>query len=359
MKIAIKIKINLRNTDQYSIDELSVAVIQFNSEGNSADFVFDTIGFDAKVVYKPHPEFDILLMDYVELAGEDYYVLDYSAKQMIIAFEQCDALQPKYKIDYMELDKALLIIYQSNDFTFLEEHLVPLAYPTSSKPDTIGSDHLPTIENYLQKHSVEIRRVYYPGAAIDFSPFQLFGKFIDGVDVYYTDYMSIPEIDKVIKRLEGSINTCVLTPQDFMQENWVDFWPKYMSWTEMMGRDPKDAWGRKFEFHSKELNCTLTYLGTEGVQTAKVLCHNGLAPDVLVLQDHGYGGNYASFGGENSFLHQAMQHCLPKYILMDPKERNNPLWPGYEQVTQVYLPEGYVSLPQNGNSRALFMKKSS
>jgi hypothetical protein len=125
----------------------------------------------------------------------------------------------------------------------------------------------------------------------------------------------------------------------------------------MMGRDPREAWGRKFEFYSKELNCTLTYLGTEGVQTAKVLCDNELAPDVLVLQDHGYGGNYASFGGENCFLHQAMQECLPKYILMDPEEPNNPLWLGYEQVTQTYLPEAYESLPQNRNARALFRRK--
>jgi hypothetical protein len=334
--------------------------VHFNSEGNNSDFIFNTIDFYSDVAYNPDEEFIDLLYSVAHMPelNCDFYVLEYNAQGITFAPKECETCQPKFKIETLAFGKALLTIHQTNDFAFLEEHLVPLAYPTSSKQDTIGSDHLPSIENYLQKHSEEIKRVYYPGAGLDFSPLQLFGRYIEGVDVYYTDYMSIPEIDKVIKRLEGSINTHILTPQDFMQENWVDFWPKYMSWTEMMGRDPKDAWGRKFEFHSKELNCTLTYLGTEGVQTAKVLCHNGLAPDVLVLQDHGYGGNYASFGGENSFLHQAMQHCLPKYILMDPKERNNPLWPGYEQVTQVYLPEAYMSLPQNRNARALFKKKN-
>ncbi len=81
-----------------------------------------------------------------------------------------------------------------------------------------------------------------------------------------------------------------MTPQDFKQNNWEGFWPKYKSWNEMMRRNPKESWGRKFEFHSKELICTLTYLGIEGVQTAQILCDNELAPDVLVLQDHGYGG---------------------------------------------------------------------
>lgn len=360
MKIAVKSEINFRNTDEYPIDEFSIAVIYFNSEENSADFAFQTIDFPTDVVYNPYEELidSINPLCSIPNLASDFYVLDYTSQQITIALVKCDALKPKYKIGSMEFSRALLRIYEDNDFGFLEECLVPLSYPSSTQVDSISSSHLPTIENYLQEQATEIRRVYYPGAGLDFSPFQLFGKYIDGVHVYYTDYMSILEIDMVIQRLEGSVNTRILTPQDFRQDNWEDFWPKYMSLTEMMGCDPKEAWARKFDFCSKDLNCMLTYLGTEGVQTVKILCENQLAPDVLVLQDHGGSTNYALFSGENSFLHEAMQNCLPKYILMDPTgAEDTKIWSGYEQVTQAYLPKVYESLSQNKNPRALFKRE--
>lgn len=293
----------------------------------------------------------------VESKQDFFYVLEYNDKGIDLTQDFHDSLQLQSKIDSDELARALHYIAEDNDFSYLEKMLLPL----DTKPiplDQITSDNdLPTLEYYLQKHNSEIKRVYYPGAGLDFSPLQLFGRHIKGVELFFTDYMSIEELNKIIESLESNINTSVLAPQDFNQESWEDFWPTNVNRDEMMGHDPAEAWGKKFEFQSINLDCTLTYLGTEGVQTAKILCENQLAPDVLVLQDHGGSTNYTLFSGENSYLHQVMKNSLPKYILMDPSgAEDTQIWLGYVQVTQVYCPKVHESLPQNRNPRALFKK---
>ncbi|GGE15651.1 hypothetical protein [Psychroflexus salis] len=360
MKIATKSYVHLRLTDNSFINDLSIIAVQFKTTSNQSDFVFNTVDFDKFADFNPadfNIFFDLLLELEVESKSKVFYALEYNDKGIVLIQNFHDSLRLQSKIDSDELATALQYIAEDNDFSYLEKKLLPL----NTKPvlDQITADNdLPTLEYYLQKYNSEIKRVYYPGAGMDFSPLQLFGRHIKGVELFFTDYMSIEELSEVIDRLENNINTSVLAPQDFNQDCWEDFWPTNVNRDEMMGHEPAEAWGKKFEFQSKNLDCTLTYLGTEGVQTAKILCENELAPDVLVLQDHGGSTNYALFSDENSFLHQAMQNCLPKYILMDPTEaENTKIWPEYEQVTQVYLPKAYESLPQNRNPRALFKKE--
>jgi hypothetical protein len=360
MRVAIKPHINFRQTKLYPFDELSVVVIQFEEDGAPIDFIFNTIDYEVVKDFKPSDYDTFIDLTYdlgVDFKYDYFYVIEKNEKGLVLTQESHDSLQIKYKIDSDELARALDYIAKTNDFSYLESMLIPVDSIANVTAQATLNNELPTLEDYLQKHGSEMKRVYYPGAGMDFSPLQLFGTLNKGVDLYFTDYMSIPELCTVLKRLEKSVKTSIVTPKDFNQESWEDFWPTNIDRAEMMGHDPSEAWGRKFEFHNKNLDCTLTYLGTEGVQTVRILCENHLAPDVLVLQDHGCGGNYALFGGENSFLHQAMKHCLPKYILMDPTVAGNTImWPDFEQVTQAYIPKAYESLPQNRNSRALFKR---
>lgn len=359
MKMAIKSNVHFRITGSSFINDLTITAVQFKATSNQSDFVFNTVDFDKYKDFNPsdYMTFTDVYDFSVQLNTGFFYVLEYNQQGVVITQDFHDSLPLQYKIDSDELARALDFIAEDNDSSYLEKMLLAL----NTKPilNQITSDNdLPTLESYLQKHNSKIKRVYYPGAGMDFSPLQLFGKHIKGVDVYYTDYTYIPEIDRVIERLENSIEASILSPQDFNQDCWEDFWPTNVAREQMMGREPADAWGKKFEFQSKDLDCTLTYLGTEGVQTAKILCENELAPDVLVLQDHSGCTNYALFSGKNSFLYQVMQNGLPQYILMDPTEaENTKIWTEYEQVTQVYLPKVHESLPQNRNPRALFKKR--
>jgi hypothetical protein len=362
MKIAIKPHINFRQTQCYPFDKLSVIVIQFEEDGDPTDFIFNTIDYTKVKDFKPsdYDTFIDLTNDLgVDFEYDYFYVIEKNEKGLVLTQDSHDSLQIKYKIDSDELARALDYIAEDNDFSYLERMLIPVASTENAAAQVSSNNALPALEDYLQKHGSEMKRVYYPGAGMDFSPLQLFGRHVKGLDCYFTDYntTAFTALLAVLERLENSVNASILTPQDFNQESWGDFWPTNIDRTEMLGHEPSEAWARKFVLQSNDLNCTLTYMGTEGVQTAKILCENQLAPDVLVLQDHGFGGNYGSFGGENSFLHQAMQHSLPKYILMDPSGAGNTImWPGYEQVTHAYLPKAYESLPQNRNPRALFKR---
>jgi hypothetical protein len=361
MKIAIKSKRPFRDNGPSQVDELLFCAILFD-DTDQVDFVFNTVDFDKHANFNP-VDFDTfcdLLFELgVKSKNDFFYVLEYNEKGIVLTQDFHDSLPLQSKIDSDELARALQYIAEEKDFSYLKKMLLPL----DTKPiplDQITSDNnLPTLKNYLQKHSSEIKRVYYPGAGLDFSPLQLFGRYIKNLDCYFADYNTVEftELLLVLDRLENNINTSVLAPQDFNQESWDNFWPTNVARDEMMGHDPAESWGKKFEFQSKNLDCTLTYLGTEGVQTTKILCENQLTFDVLVLQDHGGSTNYALFSGENSFLHQVMKNNLPKYILMDPTgAEDTQIWPGYEQVTQAYLPKVYESLSQNRNPRALFKR---
>jgi len=362
MKIAIKNTINFRSTDHYPVDELTIVVVQFHPEDTMADFIFNTIDYDHEIAYDPQQAFvDVLYELCKPTARIDYfYVLAYNVQCITIALQECEALQPQYKIDEMYFDRGLKWLYEKNDYTLLENNLEPLAYETSISHASEEYKQLPTIENYLNNHAAAIKHVYYPGAGMDFSPLQLFGQQLKGVEIYFSDYMSLAELLTVIKRLKRNLKSSLLTPHNFNQQSWESFWPTNIDRNEMFGHAPEDAWAWRFEFKSNHLDCTFNYLGTEGVQTAKILADNQLFPDVLVLQDHGGCTNYTMFGGDHSSLFQAMQNTLPKYILMDPTGAENTIiWPGYEQVTQVFLPKVFQSLPQNGKPRALFKRTTS
>jgi len=357
--MAIKSNVHFRITGNSFIDDLTITAVQFKATSNQSDFLFNTVDFDKYKEFNPsdYMTFTDVYDFSVQLNTGFFYVLEYNQQGVVITQDFHDSLPLQYKIDSDELARALDFIAEDNDFSYLEKMLLPLNTKPILNQITTDND-LPTLESYLQKHNSKIKRVYYPGAGLDFSPFQLFGKHIKGVELFFTDYMSNEELNEVFDRLKNNINTSILAPQDFNQECWEDFWPTNVAREEIMGHEPADAWGKKFEFQSKDLDCTLTYLGTEGVQTAKILYENQLALDVLVLQDHSGCTNYALFSGKNSFLYQVMKYSLPKYILMDPTEaENTKIWPGYEQVTQVYFPKVYESLPQNRNPRALFKKK--
>jgi len=89
-------------------------------------------------------------------------------------------------------------------------------------------------------------------------------------------------------------------------------------------------------------------IGADGIATYDALFANrGIAPDVLVVQDHGFGGNWASFG-RNSILERIAikSRTLPRYLCV---EDHNP-WNGYKKLEGVAPEIGGM----HSNSRYLF-----
>lgn len=244
---------------------------------------------------------------------------------------------PTWQVYPDEFDRSINFIAEYNDFSYLEnEALIPtgLTLEFNVENDT----DLPSLTDYVSSHVEEFKTIYYPGAGLDFSPLQLCGIFPNDPVIYFTDYMRIPELERIIQRLDNGLeNWEELFPENFNKFSWDDFWPTNpLAWDEEY-HHPKHGWGRKYQFSWEDKNCTFCYLGTEGVQTPAILLGNNIILDVLVLQDHGYSSNYDLFSGPNSPLYQVMKENLPKYILVDTTGAGNtaPL-PNYVQVTKPY-----------------------
>jgi hypothetical protein len=211
MKIAIKTNIHFRLTEHYPLDELTVFAVQFDDTDN-ADFVFKTIDFNKYADFNPL-DYDTFtdVLYYIDIGSVQgfFYVLEYNDKGIVLIQDFYDSLPLQSKIDSDELARALCCIAEDKDYSYLKK----LHLPMDTKPfplDQITSDNdLPKLESYLQKHSSKIKRVYYPGAGLDFSPLQLFGRFIKGVELFFTDYMSIPELFEDINRLENNLNIII------------------------------------------------------------------------------------------------------------------------------------------------------
>jgi len=67
------------------------------------------------------------------------------------------------------------------------------------------------------------------------------------------------------------------------------------------------------------------------------------APHAILLKDHGFGGNWASFGGRDAPLYKlaSAKNSWPRWLVVN---LNTPVWPGYRKVagaptelTRLYL----------------------
>ena len=93
------------------------------------------------------------------------------------------------------------------------------------------------------------------------------------------------------------------------------------------------------------------YLGTEGIGTYERLLEAGFVPDAVVLQDHGFGANWSSFGGTREMFHAARHRdAWPRVLLVGAQTSH---WNGYVPITD---PRPYAGNVFN-LARALFVRE--
>ena len=149
-----------------------------------------------------------------------------------------------------------------------------------------------------------------------------------------------------------------LRPVDFNQTEWVSFWVNRDNVNEESG--PANAHGYKITMHNDLIKkkCDFFFLRTEAIKTFLLLFSNAepKSPDVIVLQDHGFGGNWGNqiFGyadGQTAKFYgiNKVSGYMPPYLYV--AENTNP-WPEYEQVTEFEGKYGSA-----GHPRALFKLK--
>lgn len=184
----------------------------------------------------------------------------------------------------------------------------------------------------------EVRSLFYPGSEFDFDVIKYFIETSKIGNFYYCDY----GIDKQI--LLEKLRTyfvkigfavalqCQLFPPHFNSKTWEDFWNKgkYIEDGKILIGDI--SFINEYKIFNGKTSFKLTYFGTEAIATYKILLENRILPDLLVIQDHGCGGNWTYFS-QGSLLETLSKeyNLYPSYILID---KNQNVWNNYDKISE-------------------------
>ena len=205
------------------------------------------------------------------------------------------------------------------------------------------------------------RVLFYPGAGEDITPALRFAALGIIHTIVYCDYLvtqgdGAPCVDEMLQKFEiasqdmheelrelpGNTNSEVyqlqmqqtVTAYDLGQTCRGDFFPKTRCRFGIRDDDSQNpvigAMGL-FEKMSDGKILRFLYLDTEAIQTYLHIWGSAqLAPRLLVIQDHGFGGHWTPFGGE-SLLH-AVAPVLPEFLWVG--HLNTQPWPGYQAISR-------------------------
>jgi len=209
------------------------------------------------------------------------------------------------------------------------------------------------------------RVVYYPGGEFDDQPIQTFGLTRYAHVFIYADY-GVNEDDLISKLQEGIFrgyhvfDICPITGNDLIPVDWyqhIDINPEKIRDNPIVQREARytlvilDPDPQMVILGAERI--ALIYLYADGITAYDALFGNyNCRLDLLVLQDHGFGGNYDRFGRGGYMQRIAMRSRLfPALILCD---KDNNVWPGYEKIDSVDPVIGGM----HRNTRWLWRKKS-
>lgn len=214
------------------------------------------------------------------------------------------------------------------------------------------------------------RVVFYPGSATDGHAIKLFGSTHSCHCFVYVDYWISK--DEMVANLEHprhsvlgyrTLERIELQMNDLAPKGWtqhVDYRQEIRErpWTY----DRAQSYGfveilaRLEEFddsHGAE-RLAILFLGADGIATYDALfCQkNGTPPPFgMLLQDHGFGGNYDAFGN-GSFLHRIAVRCgvFPEIMLI---AEHTSAWLDYDKIAGLEPSRGGM----HNNQRFLFKRK--
>jgi hypothetical protein len=180
------------------------------------------------------------------------------------------------------------------------------------------------------------RVVYYPGAGTDGHPVKLFGSTGSAHSFVYVDYTigqneMEAELDHPKHHFMGyeTLDRVTVVSEDFADVRMRDGRKGYVF---------LDVLTRKAEVgpeHGPERLAVL-FIGADAYDAYQRLFHDASCvkpPYAILIQDHGFGGNYDTFGRYGLLANLAAQaNTFPTYLLAPSQERNTRIWLGYERV---------------------------
>lgn len=213
------------------------------------------------------------------------------------------------------------------------------------------------------------RLVYYPGSGHDGQPVALFGASHAAHCFVYADYgVSRSEVERDLNSRSDSfsgyrtLDRIQISENDLTPQRWMP----HIQPDEIA--DKKFAAGFVAPFGFLEIlerfeslnddhgpqRLAILFLGADGIAAYDALfCQNAYAaPFAVVIQEHGFGGNYNAFGrGSLLELVASRTETWPAYLLVSA---NGQCWEGYKAMPNLESTRGGEHLTE----RALFERQS-
>lgn len=194
------------------------------------------------------------------------------------------------------------------------------------------------------------RLVFYPGSGTDGQAVKIFGGAGAAHVFVYADFgMQREEVERQLE-LHPFLGYRRLGREELKLENLCpQGWRQHLGPQDLARRQeaspPSERQGYGFveilereeelgEAHGVR-RLAIFFLGADGIATFDALfCQDGqVAPFAILLQDHGFGDNYSSFGADG-LLHLLALRCgvWPKYLLIGHATRP---WPTYHRLKKL------------------------
>ena len=216
------------------------------------------------------------------------------------------------------------------------------------------------------------RTVYYPGSYIDGQPIELSSLAHFAHAFVYVDYgISLEGIRNRVHRVGNYVGFRGYDEEhsEIVEELslWPGGWNQNINPHELLDRRRSFAAVERFAWfvvlkrddnfdknHGPE-RLAILFIGADGHTTYKSLyCQPEAppAPYLVVIQDHGWAGNYSSFG-EGGSLSKIAHRCnvLPEWLLVGEPSK---VWRGYYDIGAEPQPGGMYDRP-----RRLFLREDS
>jgi hypothetical protein len=199
--------------------------------------------------------------------------------------------------------------------------------------------------------------LFYPGGFTDTGPLELLinarfhgeGDLLGfPVTAIYVDAVASPNqvgefCDAIMQRFSADGYQRTLLQPDHFGKTRADFYPKerdpyFAAIDNYAGHYPipDDLYfGERVSFPSIQLS--LIYLKAEAIQTYRILQSLQIYPNIVVLQDHGYGGQFATYYGD-SLLYRAAK-SKPNFLYI---EQGQEMWPGFVQASTPHIDHGQM-----------------
>lgn len=215
---------------------------------------------------------------------------------------------------------------------------------------------LPSPEEYLRMNPVPGGLLYYPGSYTDTGPMKLFYEFGEVNRFLHADYLAMKgealgTTQWLWEKYERKVTDLGL--ETFGAGSWEDFWDPQIR--ERRRDNIQKSHGVRQEVRTGPAGeqVDFIFLHVDAIGAWKHLVRAGYKPDVVVLQDHGFGGNWGHFGGEREF-YRAVQQAghWPEYLLVADNTRP---WPGYRAMSS----SGHQAGQMHGHHRAIYRRDGS